>query len=102
MIQPAVPDIVRPAVPAEDPDALLHQVIGNSDQALRILRRNSVQAFLESFDSLSLLVNSCLIGLFRIQQLCYKRVPDLRSELTQQVFCDVCVLVDRQPVTETE
>ena len=68
MVEAAVADVVRPAITADDPDALLDQHVGESQQLLGFGRFKPLQFFFQQFDALPLLENVGFVFLCRGDQ----------------------------------
>ncbi len=102
VVQPAVTDVVGPAVPADDPHALFHQVIGQGEEALRFRGIRPLQPFLERRHPFPLGENAGFGRLVRVEQPPGQFVADLRRQLPDQVARHPGVLVDRQPETQAE
>ena len=62
MVEPAVADIIGPAVAAHDPDALLHQGVGQTQQVARFGGVQAGEFFLEELNALALREDA-LLGL---------------------------------------
>ena len=101
VIEPAVADVVGPAVAADDPDALLDQVVGHAQQVPGVsgwLSRSEL--LLERRDALALIVDPGLVRLVGIQEPVDQLVADLRREPAPPVPAPVrcaCRCVSRKP-----
>ena len=102
VVQAAKPDVVSPAVAANDPDAPAHQRIGHGEKRLRLRGLERGQPFLELHHSPALLKN-CLLGfLMRIEDRGGKAVAELRAELPEQAARQLLLLIDGQPHAQAE
>src|SRR4026208_1839542 len=77
MFEPAISDIVSPAITTDEPDALLHEIIGQGLQTPRLSRRKACQLALERDDSFPLSHDSRLTGLVCTEQLLGEVISDL-------------------------
>ena len=68
MVETAVADVVGPAVAADNPDALAHQVLRERPQAMRCRIVKSCELVLERCDATSLRVDVRLADLRRVEQ----------------------------------
>ena len=109
VVQAAVTDVVGPAVATEDPHALLHQHVGESQQVDNSVLFGSVrlgeqvrQLLPQVFNALALGFDARLIGLVGIEKLGHQPIAELRGQLPQQFASVFGLLVDRQPHAQTK
>ena len=77
VIEAAVSDVVRPAVAADQPDALLHQVVGERLQAAGFVDLHAGQLLAQGHDALALRRDAGLTRLIRVQERGGQSVADL-------------------------
>ena len=92
VIQPAVADVVGPAVAAEDPDALAHQLIGQRQQQLGLGRVEPLQLLLQRRDAFALVVNAGFVALVGVEDavheiLAERAAPASCSSSAANSFC---------------
>ena len=102
VVEAAVADVVRPAVAADDPHALAHEVIGERLQLLGARVVHPLQRLIQRRDPAPLRIHLVLRDLRRLEDLGDARGAQLRLEGLQQLHRLLGVLVERQPVAEAE
>ena len=99
VVQPAVADIIRPAVAADDPDAALHEMVSQGEQALCFRIFDAGEFLLQSSNAVALLVNAGFISLIGIQQARHRSSPMVDASFcTSSRAISVCLsIVSRMP-----
>ena len=85
MVQAAVADVVGPAVAAEDPHALFHQLVGQAEQQFGFGRVQLLQFLLQGRDAFALVVNAGFVALFGVEDCRRQIVADLRRRVSSAV-----------------
>ena len=85
VVEPAVADVVGPSVAADEPHALLHEVVGQRLQPARLCGLNRGELLPERLDPLALLRDARLARLVRVEERGDQRVADLRREPLQEL-----------------
>jgi hypothetical protein len=100
MVEAAVADVVRPAVAADDPDALLDEIVGEQREPLGLPSADRREQLLQLRDARPLRGDARLGGLVRVKQIRkeLRRERDALQELARLLL----VLVRRQPEAEAE
>ena len=80
VIEAAVADVVRPSVAADEPHALLHEVVGERFEPARLGRCQAGELTPQRLDPLALRRDAGLVRLIRIEQRRGQTVADLRRE----------------------
>ncbi|MND94188.1 hypothetical protein D3C80_863980 [compost metagenome] len=91
VIQPAEPDIVSPAVAANQPDGFIHQIIGVGRQLARVVTFNLRQQAAQFLNLLATRLWCDIRHLQSVDQLCRQ----LRRQGVQQTQYTAAVLIDR-------
>ena len=102
VIEPAVADVVRPSVAADEPHALLDEVVGERFEPARLRHGQHRRAGPKRFDPLALFGDAGLVRLIRIEHRRRQTVADLRRERLQQAARGRDVGVERHPEPEAE
>src|ERR1051326_2549513 len=102
VIEPAEADVVRPAVAADDPDALLHQRVGEREELLLVGRIELVHARLQNLDARALLGDLRLVLLLASEDVGGEALPNLHGDAPQQLGGELALLVERKAEAEAE
>ena len=102
VIQPAVADVVRPPVAADQPYALLHQVIGKRFEPARLRADNAGELAPKRLDALPLFRDAGLVRLIGVEHRGHQAVANLRRERLEQPASGRDVCVERHPEAEAE
>ncbi len=102
VVEAAVADVVRPAVAADDPDALAHQVVGDLLEPPGLERLDARQLLPQLDDALALGGDAGLGRLVGVDDRLDQAFTDLGRHLAKQLVPLLLVLVDRQPEAEAE
>ncbi len=98
MIQPAVADVVGPAVAAHDPHTLAHQRIRQRSQVARLGPRSgrALQFLLEQLHAPALAQDAFFVRLICVQQRIYQVSAERIRQLRKQLARVFALLVERQ------
>src|SRR5579884_1459883 len=108
MIEAAVADIVGPAIAADNPDALAHQHVRDSEQVARMGRLpligklRALQSPLQDGDARALALDACFAGLIGVEQGIYQLLAYHLNQLLEQFAGVFFLLVQRQAHAETK
>jgi len=102
MIEAAVADVVRPPVAADEPDALLHEIVGERFQPPRLGGFLSRQLAPKRQHTVTLGRDAGFGRLIRIEQRSCQTVADLRREMLKQAAGGGDVRVEREAEAEPE
>ena len=84
VVQAPIPDVVGPAVAADNPDALAHQRAGHGGQVARFPRIDCAEALHQLCDARALFLDAHLGGLVRLEQSGGELIADRRSQALHQ------------------
>ena len=102
MIQAAVADVIGPAVAAQDPYALLHQVIGHCEQFARRGTIDVRQLIFQNLHPFALLEDAGLVRLVGIENALRQIFADDRSHFPDQLAAVFILLVNGQAHAQPE
>ena len=102
MVQATEADVVGPAVAADDPDALAHQVVGDGEQPPRAFVVDAAQQHLQLLHPAPLFHDAGLIRLVGSEQVLEQLRLELVTQLGQQHLGLVNVLVDGKAEAQAE
>ena len=85
VVEPAVADVVRPSVAADEPHALLHEIVGERLEPARLGGLQAGERLPQRHDPLALLGDAGLARLIRVEQRRRQPVADLRRQVLQQL-----------------
>src|SRR5262249_60737333 len=101
-VEPRESYVIRPAVAADDPDALLDQYVGERQELSGLVRINRAQFFFERRHALALDVDVSLIFLFGGQDRARQFFTDHAGQLFKQLGGELLLLVDRDAEAKPE
>ncbi len=102
MVEPAVADVICPAVTSHDPDALFHQHVCETHQTLRLGRRGGGEFLFEGGHAFALFVDARFCRLIGVQEPLCQLVANLRCERLDELPRHLVVLVNGEPHAESE
>ena len=102
MVEPAIANVIGPAVAADDPDAAPHEMIDHRDEIACGFAFDFEQSRLQFAHADSLGAQLEFLNLRRVQNICRERFADHRRQLRQQGAGQRQVLVGRQPEAEAK
>ncbi len=102
MIEPAEPDVVGPAVAADDPDALADERVGDGEQVpcLAVLAR--LESSLQLGDALALVGEMRLLVLRRVEDRARELLADRPGQTLEHGAGERHLVVQREPHPEPE
>src|SRR3990172_940892 len=97
VVEATVADVVGPAVAADDPDALLHQVVGQGQEALGLGPAQGQERLLQRLDPRPLVCDPGLGGLIALDEPLHERGWEPGCEPLEHLARLLLVLVGREP-----
>ena len=102
MVEAAIADVVSPAVAAEDPHVLAHQIIGELGEAGGVLALDLGNFRAQGLHALALFNDAGLVAHVGLEEFGHQLVANLRGQLGGQPGGLAGVLVQRQPHAHAE
>ncbi len=102
MIEPAVSDVVGPAIAAHDPNRAPNEKVGKRKKIGGFVAAHRRKLLLQGRDPLALDPEVRFRDLRCAEQRVDEILADLRRELARKQPGELGLLVDRQPITEPE
>jgi hypothetical protein len=102
VIESPVSDVERPAIAADEPDALAHESVGDRGEPPSLVASDRLQLLPESRDALALGLDPRLAVLIGAENRADELVADVCGQRSQQPLRRCDLSVDREPETESE